>query len=119
MTADRETGPQPGATPARPTKPYKGLAMEGFLARWYARNTGGARQRQSYRESARLVAVRRVMDVVRGDIEERTWQAFWRTAIEQQETKEVAAALDMTEANVRNAKSRVLARIREELGALS
>jgi RNA polymerase sigma-70 factor (ECF subfamily) len=49
-------------------------------------------------ESARQVLVRRVMDVVRGD---------------------VAAALGMTEANVRNARSRVLARIREELGALS
>jgi RNA polymerase sigma-70 factor (ECF subfamily) len=69
--------------------------------------------------SARLVAVRRVMDVVRGDVEERTWKAFEMTVVEQRDAKEVAAALSMSEANVRNAKSRVLARIREELGTLS
>jgi RNA polymerase sigma-70 factor (ECF subfamily) len=70
-------------------------------------------------ESARLLAVRRVMDVVRGDVEGRTWRAFEMVVVEGRATKEVAAALGMTEANVRLARSRVLARIREELGAFS
>jgi ubiquinone/menaquinone biosynthesis C-methylase UbiE len=29
--------------PARPSKPYKGINMEGFIARWYASNTASAR----------------------------------------------------------------------------
>jgi ubiquinone/menaquinone biosynthesis C-methylase UbiE len=35
-------------------KAYKGIALEGFLARWYARTTG--RHRDTYRESAKIVA---------------------------------------------------------------
>jgi ubiquinone/menaquinone biosynthesis C-methylase UbiE len=37
-----------------PKKPYRGLPMEGFLARWYARNTG--KDMASYRKSAESVA---------------------------------------------------------------
>jgi ubiquinone/menaquinone biosynthesis C-methylase UbiE len=36
----------------RSRKGYKGLAMEGFIARWYARNTAG----RDHRKSAELVA---------------------------------------------------------------
>jgi ubiquinone/menaquinone biosynthesis C-methylase UbiE len=39
----------------RPTrKAYKGVALEGFLARWYAKTTG--RHKESYRETAETVA---------------------------------------------------------------
>ena len=48
------TGPQPGANLPRPKKPYRGVGMEGFIARWYARNTG--RHKESYRKSAEVVA---------------------------------------------------------------
>jgi len=41
------------ANPARPKKAYRGLAMEGFIARWYARNT---RNRGDHKETAALVA---------------------------------------------------------------
>jgi ubiquinone/menaquinone biosynthesis C-methylase UbiE len=37
-------------------KPYRGLAMEGFLARWYARNTG--KHMETYRKAAAIVAGR-------------------------------------------------------------
>jgi ubiquinone/menaquinone biosynthesis C-methylase UbiE len=37
---------------AKSTKAYKGLAMEGFIARWYARNTAG----RDHRKTAELVA---------------------------------------------------------------
>jgi ubiquinone/menaquinone biosynthesis C-methylase UbiE len=40
-------------SPARPKKAYKGLAMEGTIARWYAKNT---KRRGDYRESAAIVA---------------------------------------------------------------
>jgi ubiquinone/menaquinone biosynthesis C-methylase UbiE len=37
-------------------KPYKGMAMEGFIATWYARNTG--RDRRRFEAGARAVATR-------------------------------------------------------------
>ncbi len=54
MTTMQGTGPQQQTNSPRPKKAYKGLAMEGFIARWYARNTG--RHKESYRKSAEMVA---------------------------------------------------------------
>ena len=59
---------------------------------------------------------RRALDLIRHDFEERTWQAFWRTAVEGQSPQEVAEALSMSPGAVRVAKCRVLHRLREELG---
>jgi RNA polymerase sigma-70 factor (ECF subfamily) len=42
-----------------------------------------------------------------------TWQAFWRTAFEDQPGKRVAADLGMTVAAVYLARSRVIARLKE------
>jgi RNA polymerase sigma-70 factor (ECF subfamily) len=58
----------------------------------------------------------RGLDLIRPEFEERTWQAFWRTAVEGQSAKDVALALSMSAGAVRVAKSRVLRRLREELG---
>jgi RNA polymerase sigma-70 factor (ECF subfamily) len=60
----------------------------------------------------------RALELIRGEFEPRTWQAFWRTAIEDQAARDVAAALGMSPGAVRVAKSRVLRRLREELGDL-
>jgi RNA polymerase sigma-70 factor (ECF subfamily) len=49
---------------------------------------------------------------VRAQVQEATWQAFWQTAVEGRPGKEVAAALGMSLAAVRLAKSRVVARLR-------
>ena len=62
--------------------------------------------------------VARALELVRGDFAERTWQAFWRTAIEGRSAPEVAEELSMSAGAVRVAKSRVLQRLREELGDL-
>lgn len=59
---------------------------------------------------------RRAVDHVREQFEERTWQAFWRTAIEGQATAHVADDLGLTQNSVRKYKSRVLRRLRQELG---
>jgi RNA polymerase sigma-70 factor (ECF subfamily) len=59
-----------------------------------------------------------VLDLIRPEFAERTWQAFWRTAIEGGSAPEVAAELSMSAGAVRVAKSRVLQRLREELGDL-
>lgn len=58
----------------------------------------------------------RGLDLIRGEFEERTWQAFWRTAVEGMAPRDVAVEMSMTSGAVRVAKSRVLQRLREELG---
>jgi RNA polymerase sigma-70 factor (ECF subfamily) len=61
---------------------------------------------------------RRALELVRPEFEERTWRAFWRTVIDSQATAAVAAELGMTVAGVRQAKSRVLRRLKQEAGDL-
>ncbi|MBY0521920.1 MAG: sigma-70 family RNA polymerase sigma factor [Gemmataceae bacterium] len=58
----------------------------------------------------------RALELVRGEFEVRTWQAFWRCAVEGHAPADVAADLGVTAAAVRMAKSRVLRRLREEVG---
>jgi RNA polymerase sigma-70 factor (ECF subfamily) len=62
--------------------------------------------------------VHRALDVVRGDFEDRTWQAFWRTTVDGLAAADVAAELGLGLASVYQARSRVLRRHREELGGL-
>jgi RNA polymerase sigma-70 factor (ECF subfamily) len=59
-----------------------------------------------------------VLDSIRGEFEQRTWNAFWQVQMEGRGTDEVGAELQMTPAAVRKAKFRVLRRLREELGEL-
>jgi RNA polymerase sigma-70 factor (ECF subfamily) len=60
----------------------------------------------------------RALDLIRGEFEPRTWAAFWRTAVEGRVPRDVATELSMSPGAVRVAKSRVLHRLREELGDL-
>jgi RNA polymerase sigma-70 factor (ECF subfamily) len=60
----------------------------------------------------------RALGLIRGEFAERTWAAFWQTAVEGRGPKDVAADLSMSPGAVRVAKSRVLHRLREELGDL-
>jgi RNA polymerase sigma-70 factor (ECF subfamily) len=50
---------------------------------------------------------------VRKEVAESTWQAFWRTAIEDQPGKQVAADLGISAAAVYNARSRIRTRLKE------
>jgi RNA polymerase sigma-70 factor (ECF subfamily) len=61
---------------------------------------------------------RRVLDLVRGEFEERTWQMFWLTVVDDRSPTDVAAQFGVTPVAVRKAKSRVLRRLREEIGDL-
>ena len=61
---------------------------------------------------------RRALDLVRGEFEPRTWDAFWRTAVDGRPPAELAAELGMTPAAIRQAKSRVLRRLKREVGDL-
>ena len=60
----------------------------------------------------------RALELVRAEFEVQTWQMFWRVAVEDQAPADVAAELNVTPAAVRKAKSRVLRRLREEVGDL-
>jgi RNA polymerase sigma-70 factor (ECF subfamily) len=55
---------------------------------------------------------------VRGAFEERTWQAFWRTAVEGRSPASLVGELGMSVAAIRQAKSRVLRRLKQEMGDL-
>jgi RNA polymerase sigma-70 factor (ECF subfamily) len=61
---------------------------------------------------------RRALELVRGQVEERTWQAFWLTAMEERSSMEVAASLGVSATAVRTAKSRVLRRLKDQFSEL-
>jgi RNA polymerase sigma-70 factor (ECF subfamily) len=58
------------------------------------------------------------LELIRAEFEDRTWQAFWRTAVDGLKAAEVADELGMTLRAVYQAKYRVLRRIRQELADL-
>ena len=57
----------------------------------------------------------RLLDLIRVEFENRTWEVFQRIVVEGQSPAEVAAALGLRLPAVYKAKSRVLRRLREEL----
>jgi RNA polymerase sigma-70 factor (ECF subfamily) len=59
--------------------------------------------------------IARALALVKPEFEPRTWQAFWRTTVDGQTTAEIAEDLGMTKGSVRQAKYRVLLRLRREL----
>jgi RNA polymerase sigma-70 factor (ECF subfamily) len=60
--------------------------------------------------------VRRALDQIRSSFEPATWEAFWRTAVLGRSAPQTAEELGLTPAAVRQAKSRVLRRLRRQLG---
>jgi RNA polymerase sigma-70 factor (ECF subfamily) len=60
----------------------------------------------------------RGLELIRGDFEEQTWQAFWLTVVEGRRPSLVAPELGLSAGAVRQAKARVLRRLKEELGEL-
>jgi RNA polymerase sigma-70 factor (ECF subfamily) len=60
----------------------------------------------------------RALAMLRGDFEERTWQAFCRTVLDGRSPSSLTAELGMTAVAIRQAKARVLRRLKEEVGDL-
>lgn len=67
-------------------------------------------------ENSRLLY--RALEQIESDFQPQTWTAFWRSAIEGQNTAWIAEDLGLSVNSVRQAKSRVLRRLREQLGEL-
>ncbi|MEX2287436.1 MAG: sigma-70 family RNA polymerase sigma factor [Planctomycetaceae bacterium] len=100
----------------------KASAQGGSAARdWFAQlpenppdeSAGGAGH------SVDSALLRRALQIVRAEFEHRTWEAFWRCAVEGEPTAQIAVDLGISANGVRQAKSRVLRRLREELGELA
>jgi RNA polymerase sigma-70 factor (ECF subfamily) len=60
--------------------------------------------------------LRRALDQIRPTVEPQTWAAFWKTAVLGQAAPDVAEELGVSPAAVRQAKSRILRRLRRQLG---
>ncbi len=69
---------------------------------------------EEYERNLAALAMKRVQ----GEVQPATWQAFWKTAVEGLSPREVGEALGMSAGAVYVARSRVLARLREEAGRL-
>jgi RNA polymerase sigma-70 factor, ECF subfamily len=70
-------------------------------------------------ESATLPAgplLGRALELIRSEFEERSWQAFWMVVVEGQSPADAAALLGISVNAVYIARSRILRRLREELG---
>ncbi len=63
--------------------------------------------------------LQRTLAAVRGDFDDTTWQAFWRLAVENHATADISAELGLSPGAVRQAKYRVLCRLRQEMGGIA
>jgi RNA polymerase sigma-70 factor (ECF subfamily) len=66
-------------------------------------------------EQEHTILLREVLHLVQAEFEPATWEAFWQSAALGRNAPDVAVNLEMTPAAVRQAKSRVLRRLRQEL----
>lgn len=58
------------------------------------------------------------MERIRGEFQEKSWQAFWLTAVDGEAAHEVSKRLGLSTGAIYVAKSRVLARLKEEVGVM-
>jgi RNA polymerase sigma-70 factor, ECF subfamily len=98
----------------QPAAPGGSVARERLLAI----PDGDASSAAETGNQEKAILANRVLDLIRNEFEDRTWQAFWRVTVERQPSDMVAESLEMTPAAVRQAKSRVLRRLREEMQQL-
>lgn len=61
---------------------------------------------------------RRALEAIRAGVEDRTWQAFWRVAVDGLSPAEAAQALGISVGAVYKAKYRVTRLVRQQLGDL-
>jgi len=70
----------------------------------------------SHTEYSSLVA--RALSAIKDDFSEKSWQAFWRIVVEEEPAAEISESLGISISAVRQAKYRVLVRIRDEIEGL-
>ena len=62
------------------------------------------------------LVLHQALESIRNEFQERTWKAFWGVVVDGRSAADVGADLNMAPGTVRVAKSRVLLRLRHELG---
>ena len=62
--------------------------------------------------------MRGALEITRNDFDQRTWRAFWLMSIDDRTSGDVGEQLGMSKDAVRQAKRRVLQRLREELDGM-
>ena len=67
---------------------------------------------------ADCLLVHRLLELIRDDFEEGTWAAFWAMVVEDKTAGEIAVELNKSPEAVRQAKCRVMRRLREEWQSL-
>lgn len=60
--------------------------------------------------------IHRALQQVQSEFEQNTWQAFWRTVVDGVSTDTVSNELNVSPAAIRQARSRVLRKLRQQLG---
>ena len=78
-------------------------------------STGLSSENSGKGEPAAVGMVHRALEAIRPDFEDSTWEAFWQMTTAGRSSSDVAADLGMTKSAVRQAKYRVLRRLRREL----
>jgi RNA polymerase sigma-70 factor (ECF subfamily) len=69
-------------------------------------------------QSATSELVHNAMNAIRSEFEPRSWQMFWRVVVDGHLPRDVAEDMGVTPDAVRMVKSRILRRLRQELGDL-
>ncbi len=64
--------------------------------------------------STRMIGFCRALDAIRNDVDERTWNAFWRLAVDDESAQSIADDLGISLGAVRQAKYRVVQKLRAE-----
>lgn len=73
---------------------------------------------ESLSEAANTVALSRALELIRNDFQPHIWQAFWRITVKGERAVDIASELGLTPNGVRQAKFRVVQRLRAEFGDL-
>ena len=93
---------------ARTTAQTSGIASDQFLSQCVVEDGEAELWEREYQ----LQAFQFAADRVRLEFTDSNWQAFWRTAVEGQNAKDVGQSLGMSVGAVYTARSRVLVRIK-------
>jgi RNA polymerase sigma-70 factor (ECF subfamily) len=67
-------------------------------------------------DEERQILLRQALHLIQSQFQPHTWEAFWETVVENRPTVEVAEELGMTTLAIRQARWRILQKLREELG---
>jgi RNA polymerase sigma-70 factor, ECF subfamily len=65
-----------------------------------------------------VLLMSRAMELVRNEFEAKTWELFWRVAVDGRATQQVAEEFSVSTASVRKAKSRVLFQLKQRFAEL-